>query len=310
MQIVKIVKSQTAHPFGDHRTVDQAIPGALSAEEADPFLMCDDYNFKSQGTAKHEDDFPIGWHPHKGFDILSYIKRGIGRHGDSLGHRETFQSPGMQWMSCGSGIEHAEGGGTPAGESHDGFQIWVNVPSDRKLDAPRYGTEPPESIPQLEISPGALVRVLAGEFNQSTHSRRGPFATGHAEVQMFDYELKPDAQASHHLPAGFDTCLLYVYEGSLHINGQHVESKRVIVLDATSQSARGFSVKAGQNGLSLLLFAGKKLKQPIAWYGSIVMTTDQELRDTYRDIQSGAFPPVRAPWDYKTAAAAQQRSDL
>ena len=62
------------------------------------------------------DRFPVNWHPHRGMDILSYLKTGVGRHGDSMGNRENFETPGMQWISCGSGIEHAEGGGTPKGE--------------------------------------------------------------------------------------------------------------------------------------------------------------------------------------------------
>ena len=77
-----------------------------------------------EGVVQHEDDFPIDWHPHRGFDICSYFKTGVGRHGDSLGNRETFSTPGMQWVSCGSGIEHAEGGGTPEGEMMSGFQLY------------------------------------------------------------------------------------------------------------------------------------------------------------------------------------------
>lgn len=69
----------------------------------------------------------VDWHPHRGMDILSYIKTGLGRHGDSMGNRETFATPGMQWISCGSGIEHAEGGGTAAGKVTKGFQLWINV---------------------------------------------------------------------------------------------------------------------------------------------------------------------------------------
>ena len=84
--------------------------------------MCDYYDvITDTPEAKHEDDFPIGWHPHRGFDIASYIRTGKGRHGDSLGNRETFDSPGMQWMSVGSGVMHAEGGANKKGDRDQGF---------------------------------------------------------------------------------------------------------------------------------------------------------------------------------------------
>ena len=123
MHVQRVLRAGKTHPFGDERTVNQAFPSAIPAEQADPFLMCDHFELVSAGLAKHEDDFPVAWHPHRGFDILSYLKSGTGRHGDSMGNRETFETPGMQWCSCGSGIEHAEGGATPAGEVHKGFQM-------------------------------------------------------------------------------------------------------------------------------------------------------------------------------------------
>ena len=72
------------------------------------------------------DVFPVQWHPHRGFDLCTYLIKGTGRHADSLGNRNNFQSPGLQWCSTGSGIEHAEGGGTELGEEQEGFQLWIN----------------------------------------------------------------------------------------------------------------------------------------------------------------------------------------
>lgn len=83
-------------------------------------------------------------------DICTYLIEGIGRHGDSLGNREEFATPGIQWISVGSGIEHAEGGGTPAGVNMQGFQIWINVPAENKMDDPSYGTHSPGEIPVID----------------------------------------------------------------------------------------------------------------------------------------------------------------
>jgi quercetin 2,3-dioxygenase len=95
---------------------------------SDPFLMCDYFHMtETEPPVTNPDLFPIDWHPHRGFDIASYMKSGVGRHGDSLGNRETYETPGMQWMSTGSGVVHAEGGATPKGTMVQGFQIWINV---------------------------------------------------------------------------------------------------------------------------------------------------------------------------------------
>ena len=94
--------------------VMQAFPAGFTAEESDPFLMMDHFGPKlSKGKISDPDKFPVGWHPHRGMDIMTYLIEGVGRHADSLGNRGEFKSPGAQWISVGSGIEHAEGGGSP-----------------------------------------------------------------------------------------------------------------------------------------------------------------------------------------------------
>lgn len=80
----------------------------LDAESTDPFLMCDFFGPSlSTGKISNADEFPVQWHPHRGMDIVSYLIEGVGRHADSLGNRGEYASPGMQWISVGSGIEHA-----------------------------------------------------------------------------------------------------------------------------------------------------------------------------------------------------------
>jgi len=305
MPALSVDPEQLAHPFGDHRTVRQAFPGGVPADITDPFLMCDHFALPSKGVEEDPDSFPVDWHPHRGMDILSYMKSGVGRHGDSMGNRETYATPGMQWISCGSGIEHAESGGTPAGEMVKGFQIWVNVPAARKMDDPSYGTEPPEAIPQEEIAPGAYARLLSGPWK---NGREGAMKTQTA-TQMVDFELDAGAVAEHSVPLGMDTVVIYCYEGDGQVAGQQVPTGTVAVLDATSDEARGFAFTAGGEGAAFMLFAGKKLQEPIAWHGPIVMNTEAQIRETFAEIRSGSFPPVRVPWDYKRIAT-KPRDDL
>jgi len=298
MTVQRVTKAGITHPFGDARTVTQAFPAAIPTSESDPFLMCDYFDSEEKkGPAKHEDDFPVDWHPHKGFDIASYLKSGSGRHGDSMGNRGTFATPGMQWMSTGSGVEHAEGGANERGTKVQGFQIWINVPSDRKMEDPRYGTVPPEDMPTVDAAEGVLLRILAGE----ALGVKGPFKTVQP-VQMIDFELKSDSKATFNVGAGLDTVIAYVYEGALEgLNGKEaIEGGSVILLDASDDDRRGLEmVAANHSGANVLLFAGKKLKEPVAWHGPIVMNTQNQIRDTIRDIQSGRFPPKRVAWNYK-----------
>ena len=94
MRCIRVLAAGITNPFGDHRTVTQAFPAAISSEDSDPFLMCDNYAFVSDGIETDPDRFPVAWHPHRGMDIVSYLKTGQGRHGDSMGNRESFATPG------------------------------------------------------------------------------------------------------------------------------------------------------------------------------------------------------------------------
>lgn len=301
MQVIEVRAAGKAHPFGDHRIVNQPFPSSLAPEITDPFLMCDDYSFVSEGLAQSPDDFPVDWHPHRGMDVVSYIKKGRGRHADSLGNRGEFETPGMQWMSCGSGVEHAEGGATPEGEVREGFQIWVNVPSARKMDDPRYGTVPPEKLAPVELTAGARARLLAGHAEDG---RVGPMSTVQP-VLMVDLELAPGTEVSQAVPQDFETCLVYVYKGAGSVCGHAISRQNIARLDAVSESSRQVRIAANAGEeLHVLFLSGKRIDEPIAWHGPIVMNTDHEIQQTLRELRSGSFPPKRAAWDYRRASAA------
>jgi redox-sensitive bicupin YhaK (pirin superfamily) len=300
---IKLIRKQgITHPFGDHRSVKQAFPAGINSKLSDPFLMCDYFDMQeSTGPASDPDEFPVGWHPHRGFDIASYLKSGLGRHGDSLGNRETFETPGMQWMSTGSGVEHAEGGASEKGDLVQGFQIWINVPGERKMDDPRYGTVPTEDLPLVKLNDKVSARVLAG----NTLGVVGPFETVQP-VEMADFELEPDATIEVDVGKGLNTVMLYVYEGALEdLNDKGgVQAGNVVLMDADSDEKRGLRMKTSSSSKAgVMLFAGKKLDEPIAWHGPIVMNTQKQIDDTIHELRSGQFPPSRVPWDYKKLSA-------
>jgi len=319
MAIKRVAKQGLTHPFGDHRTVKQAFPAGIPSVDSDPFLMCDYFDIKeTNGPVQDEDDFPVGWHPHRGFDIASYLKSGTGRHGDSLGNRETYETPGMQWMSTGSGVEHAEGGATEKGVLMQGFQIWVNVPGARKLDDPRYGTVPSNDLPLVAStsSQNAKARVLAGTFTTRDDTDaddngdsvvKGPFETVQP-VQMIDFELEPNGSISFEVESGLNTAMLYIYEGTVvSVNDgeeTELEAGTILLMDAEITERRTIKLTtSADSNAGIMLFAGKKLQEPIAWHGPIVMNTQEQVHDTMMELRMGDFPPKRVDWDYKRAAA-------
>ena len=122
----------------------------------------------------------------------------------------------------------------------EGFQIWVNVPSARKMDVPRYGTEPPSAIPLLHLPGGASARVLAGDC----HAVVGPFKTVTA-VQMVDYCLPAAASLQHGVPAQLDNALVFCYRGSGSVSGCSVQENSITLLDAASDT-RDIALQAGR----------------------------------------------------------------
>ena len=300
MKLLAVRRARRTFPTGDPSfAVMQAFPAGFSAVEADPLLMCDFFGPAMSEGVSRVDEYPINWHPHRGQAICTYLIEGVGRHADSLGNRETFSAPGMQWCAVGSGIEHAEAGGTPAGMNTTGFQIWINVPSARKMDTPLYGTVPSEALAAVALPGGVSARVLVGPLG----GVRGPFETVQP-VEIVHYELPAGASVTHEVGALLDNALVYVFRGGVAVGGAAAADASIPVhgvarFDASDAAARALTLTAGGAGAGLMVFAGKMLKQPIAWHGPVVMTTDAEVRKAFAEMQSGDFPPVRTAWDYK-----------
>lgn len=302
MKVMETRMSRVAYPTGDKSfAVMQAFPAAFRPEESDPFLMCDKFGpTLSEGAIQDPDEFPINWHPHRGMDLVTYLLEGVGRHADSMGNRKSFASPGMQWCSAGSGIEHAEGGGTPSGQNTTGFQIWINVPSSEKMKDPRYGTEPPENIPTLKIEGGVTCRLLAGSMNGGTVA--GPFTTV-TPVHMADFALGANKATVHTAePDELDNCLVLCYQGSGDVNGAAVTENAVVRLDAGVKGQRSVKISSGPSGAGFLFFCGKRLNEKVAWRGPIVMNTDKEIETTFDELRRGTFLKKRAAWDYRRIA--------
>mgnify|MGYP003687024081 FL=1 len=179
---------------------------AFSSKETDPFLMLDELPRKTFRAG----EFPgAPWHPHRGMDTVMYLKKGEGSHEDSMGNKGTLREGDCQWMTAASGIEHNEATGHPGGEMH-GFQCWINLPKARKMDPPAYCDIAAASIPTATVAPGVIAKVIAGKVGALS-----AVAQPIVPVQYIDFMCEPGGTFTHQLPAGFRTCVVHVYEGSV-----------------------------------------------------------------------------------------------
>jgi len=247
----------------------------------DPFLLIDE-----MGPVEYAPGEAIGApdHPHRGFETVTYID-GAMQHEDSHGHRGEIRSGDVQWMTAGAGVIHSE---MPAddimrsgGKMH-GFQIWVNLPKAQKMVRPRYQEYPAEKLPQYKEN-GVWVRVIAGEAG----GRRSPIETT-VPTTMLHVKLDPKSEAAFAI-APKSNALVHVIAGSGSVLDRALRTHEVaIVQDAPARLA----LRAGDEGLEVLLLAGVPLGEPVARYGPFVMNTREELQRAVDDFRAGEFGEI------------------
>lgn len=243
-------------------------------KEFDPFLMLD--HFKSHDPNPGP-GFP--WHPHRGIITISYLLRGSMKHEDSLGNSGTVGPGGVQWMKAAHGIVHQEMP-QPDATGIEGFQFWLNLPASEKLSHPDYGDIPSSEIPEIMPDSSCTVRVIAGTL----HHVEGPLKVAQTEPEMFHVSLKknssitiPTSQEKNYFLIGID--------GDLYIGGHLVSNGDASLLGDGEE----LCIDSRNENTSFMLVGGKKLQEPIAWRGPIVMNTREELDEAFAAYQDGSF---------------------
>ncbi len=242
----------------------------------DPFLMLDAF-----GT-DNPDDYIAGFpdHPHRGFETVTYMLEGRMRHRDSAGNEGLLGPGGVQWMTAGRGVIHSELPEQEQGRM-EGFQLWLNLHSKDKMRAAWYRDIPSAEIPEVTTADGVTVRVIAGE----SHGTAGAMRRETTEPLYLDLHLPPGAPFAQPLPAAHNA-FVYVYRGSVAIEGTAVPGQRMAIL-ANTAGSDGVVLAAGAEGARALLIAGRPLNEPIAQYGPFVMNTQEEIFQAVRDFQAG-----------------------
>jgi len=262
----------------------------------DPFLLLDD--FRSNTPAEYLVGFP--WHPHRGIETITYVLAGTVEHGDSMGNRGVIRGGDVQWMTAGNGIVHQEmPKGDPAGVM-GGFQLWANLPADHKMMDPRYREVKAEQIPQVMSDGGARIRIIAGRVADV----EGPVRDIVTDPLYVDVTVPPRSQYTHPTKRGH-TAFAYVIEGEgyfckekdpftyemqgVNYFDMHREpfvGNGVLVLFADGDEVM---VSTETEPVRFLLVSGRPIGEPVAWYGPIVMNTEQELRVAFEEYRNGTF---------------------
>ncbi len=297
MSIRPVKRVEQAQPFieGAGVRLNRAF-GFSNPHEFDPFLLLDD--FRNERPEDYLRGFP--WHPHRGIETITYVLSGTVEHGDSIGNRGVIGAGDIQWMTAGKGIVHQE---MPKGDDNGrmhGFQLWANLPRSLKMTDPRYQEIKSGDIPEIVDDDGTLVRVVCGDF----WGKRGPVEGIAADPTYIDVSVPPLKRRT--LPVEIDRhAFAYVFAGSgtfsgasdplgvpteaadgtVTISPARADNRSLVLFDRGDE----VTVEAGEEGIRFLLVSGRPLREPVAWYGPIVMNTQAELQQAFQELQDGTF---------------------
>tara|TARA_B110000438_G_C15810348_1_gene649333 strand:+ start:264 stop:1166 length:903 start_codon:yes stop_codon:yes gene_type:complete len=271
--------------------------GFKDPENHDPFLLLDD--FRNDDPEKYMAGFP--WHPHRGIETITYVLEGTVDHKDSLGNTGLLGGGDVQWMTAGSGIMHQEmPKGNEKGQMH-GFQLWANLPSEKKMVEPRYQDINSSDIPLLEDDDGSKIRVITGDY-------KGIFGPVHgiaAEPQFLDVYIPPNTTKVLQIDT-YKSTFAYIFNGQGHFQyssdpigvkvEKELDGKEINIRDLSGDKTliyfdQGELVKLQtfESGVRFLLISGKAIREPIAWHGPIVMNSRDELVQAMQDLKTGNF---------------------
>lgn len=261
------------------------LPGP-NVEQVDPFLFLNHHG--PQVYPANNRGLPFGPHPHRGFETVTFILEGELMHRDSGGHESVIRAGGVQWMTAGSGLVHAEL--SPDAFKRTGgpleiLQLWVNLPARLKMTTPNYQGLQADEIPSIEAAGGkARVNLIAGEWG----GRTGP-------VKSITGNFMTTIEAEAGARLDFDglekrNVFLYVVSGDVRINGRDVAQHHIVELD---RDGGGLTIEA-ISAARLLFGHGDPIDEPVVAHGPFVMNTVDEIRQAIVDYQAGKFGGVRA----------------
>ncbi|MGH2401137.1 MAG: pirin family protein [Candidatus Limnocylindria bacterium] len=268
--------------------------------DLDPFIHLD-----QMGEVEYAPGEPKGtpWHPHRGFETVTYIMDGTFEHSDSNGGGGVITNGDTQWMTAGAGILHIEKPPEAlvvSGGLFHGFQLWVNLPSAQKWSPPRYQDIRAGEVGLLSSADGgALVRVIAGEV--AGHA--GPGST-YTPMSLVHATLGPEAELAMPWRADYNA-LVYVMAGAGTVGAERipVQTGQLAVFGAGNAMTVSASRRQESRSpnLDVLILGGRPIREPVAWAGPFVMNTREEVMQAFEDYQAGRLGTIPAVHGAPTA---------
>ena len=270
--------------------------GSSAVPLFDPFLMLDD--FRSDDPRFYVKGFPF--HPHRGIETITYMIQGKVEHGDSMGNEGVIGPGDVQWMTAGSGIIHQE---MPKGDKAGvmgGFQLWANLPKSQKMMDPRYRDVTSEQIPKVSLRNGTVVRIICGKVGDTL----GPVTDIVIDPEYLDVTVPAKTEFVHPTKRGHKV-FAYAIDGKGYFcqerNPFTYEVEGVNYFDTQREAFVGngtlvlfgdgdqVMVSTEDEPVRFLLISGMPIGEPVAWYGPIVMNTQEELRVAFEEYEKGTF---------------------
>jgi hypothetical protein len=245
----------------------------------DPFLLLD---YFGPMDVKPGEMPGVSDHPHRGFETVTYIIEGEVEHNDSKGNHGVIKPGGIQWMTAGSGIIHSEFPSNHLSKNGGvlkGFQLWVNLPSDKKMMDTNYQDLTADDLPVIKNSNYDL-RVIGGEYEgvQSPASIHSPLFIGHVTLHPGEFEWK--------IPDGFNAGFVAL-DGEVEMKSYSGENKTVLESELGLISDETKVLLSSKKLANCVLLTGKPLNEPVARYGPFVMNTEGEIKQALLDYQMG-----------------------
>ena len=246
------------------------IIGSPELNMLDPFLLLDEFG------SDNPDDYIAGFppHPHRGFETVTYMINGKFRHKDTAGNEGHLTDGGVQWMTAGKGVVHSEMPEQTEGLVR-GFQLWLNLPKEKKMIEPAYHDIQADEIPSVSLKDGQ-VKVISGEYKSIV----GP-GRPHTGVLYLDVHLNKKRNISIPIEKSWNS-FIYVYEGE--IKADDIVSKGTLAVLETDGL---FECESSMNDTKFILVAGDPICEPVARGGPFVMNTRGEVMQAFNDYQSG-----------------------
>ena len=279
MRTIKKMHRAVSAPIADLTTF-RALP-TESVEHIDPFLFLNHHGPQVYGP--HNRGLPFGPHPHRGFETVTFILEGDILHKDTGGHESVIEAGGIQWMTAGSGLIHAEVSSEQfkqTGGPLEILQLWVNLPAKDKMVAPRYIGLQRDEIPTVQLDEGRVtIHAVSGSW-AGTAGAVQPLA----DVQLAWLDLQAGARLTLPIVAA-RSIFFYTVRGSLRVNGTETKARQLLEFNHDGDE---LTIEASTDAV-LLLGHALPFQEPIVSYGPFVMNTEAQIQQAYRDYQDGKF---------------------